>query len=151
MKYSVDIVIEKPREEVIRKLDNTDNMKHWQKGLVSTEHISGIPGKIGAKMKLNFKLGKREFTLTETITKSNFPDEFHGTYSTKGMYSKQVNYFKETPEGHTKWISENEFEPGNFMMRVMLFLMPSAFKKQSKQYLVAFKDFVENDSSVAEE
>ncbi len=150
MKYSVDIIIEKPREEVIRKMDNTDNMKHWQKGLVSTEHISGIPGEVGAKMQLNYKLGKREFTLIETISKRNFPDEFHGSYSAKGMYNEQKNYFKETPEGHTKWISESEFEPGNFFMRAMLFLMPGAFKKQSKQYMIAFKDFVENGTSVAE-
>ena len=56
MKYSIDIIIEKPLDEVIRKLDNVDNMKHWQKGLVATEHISGTPGEIGAKMRLKYKI-----------------------------------------------------------------------------------------------
>ena len=149
MKYTVDIIIEKPREEVIKKMDNPDNMKHWQRGLVSTEHLSGTPGEVGAKMQLNYKMGKRDFTLVETITKRNFPDEFHGTYSAKGMYNIQENYFEDTPEGHTKWVSKSEFQPSGFMMRMMLLLMPGAFKKQSMKYMVDFKNFVENGASVA--
>ena len=150
MKYSIDITIELPRDEVIKKMDNTDNMKHWQKGLVSTEHISGTPGDIGAKMQLNYKLGKREFNLIETITKNNFPEEFHATYNTKGMHNVQENFFEETPEGHTKWISKCEFIPSGFMMRIMIFLMPGAFKKQSMKYMVNFKNFAEKGTSVAD-
>jgi hypothetical protein len=139
-----------PRDEVIKKMDNPDNMKHWQRGLVSYEHISGTPGEIGAKMQLNYKMGKREFNLLETITKSNFPEEFHGTYSAKGMHNVQENFFKETPEGHTKWTSTCEFIPSGFMMRAMAFLMPGAFKKQSKKYMVDFKNFAEKGTSVAD-
>lgn len=150
MKYTIETIIEKPREEVIRKLDNVENLKHWQRGLVSAEHISGVPGEIGAKMKLNYKMGKREVDLIETIIKSEFPNEFHATYDAKGMRSVQHNYFEETPEGHTKWINKNEFEPEGFMIRLMAFLMPGAFKKQSSQYLNDFKKFAETGSSVAE-
>ncbi len=148
MKYAIDIIIEKPREKVIQKMDNIDNMKHWQKGLVAAEHISGIPGEIGAKMRLTYIIGKRKFELTETITKRNFPDEFHGTYRTENMRSAQENYFEDTKEGHTKWISVSEFTPTTFTMRAMIFLMPRAFKKQSKTYLVDFKNFVEKGVSI---
>lgn len=150
MKYSIEITIEKPQSEVIKKLDNIDNMKHWQKGLVSSEHISGTPGEVGAKMRLNYKMGKRDLTLIETITKRNLPNEFHGTYTTKGMHNIQENYFEETPEGHTKWISNCEFIPSGFVMKAMVFLMPGAFKKQSKQYMIDFKNFVEKGISVAD-
>ena len=149
MKYSIDIIIEKPLDEVIQKLDNVDNMKHWQKGLVATEHISGTPGEIGAKMQMKYKMGKREFDLTETITKRNFPHEFHATYTAKGMHSHQENFFESTNDGYTKWTSTSEFKPGNFMMKVMAFLMPGAFKKQSMTYMVDFKNFVETGASVA--
>lgn len=150
MKYAIDVTIKLPRDEVIKKMDNPDNMKHWQKGLVSTEHISGTPGEIGAKMRLNYKMGKREFELIETITKRDFPEEFHGTYSAKGMHNVQENFFKETPEGHTQWVSNCEFVPSGFMMRAMAFLMPAAFKKQSKKYMVDFKNFAEKGISVAD-
>lgn len=149
MKYTIETIIKLPRNEVIKKMDNTDNMKHWQKGLISAEHISGTPGEVGAKMRLNFKFGKREMELIETIAKRNFPKEFHATYDTKGMHNIQQNFFQQTPEGYTKWVSECEFLPTSFTLRMMTLLMPGAFKKQSKKYMADFKNFAENGISVA--
>jgi hypothetical protein len=149
MKYTTEIIIEKPLEEVVKKMDSAENMKHWQEGLISTEHISGTPGKFGAKMKLNYDFGKRKMELIETITKQDFPNEFHATYTTKGVRNIQQNYFESTPEGYTKWISKNEFQPTNFMMNAMLFLMPGAFKKQTKKYMTNFKNFAEKGTSVS--
>ncbi|BAO74277.1 SRPBCC family protein [Winogradskyella sp. PG-2] len=149
MKYKTEILIKKPIQEVIHKMDSADNMKHWQEGLVGAEHISGLPGQLGAKMKLTYDFGQRKMELIETITKQNFPREFHATYSTKGVRNIQQNYFESTANGHTKWIGENEFQPTNFMMNAMLFLMPKAFKKQTKTYMINFKNFVEQGISVA--
>lgn len=148
MKYTIETIIELPRDKVIKKLDNTDNLKHWQEGLVSTEHISGTPGQVGAKMKLVFKMGKRHMELIENITKREFPNEFHGTYTTKGMHNVQENYFEELPNGHTKWVSKSEFIPTSFVLRIMTLIMPSTFKKQSKKYMDAFKNFAEKGISV---
>lgn len=150
MKYTTETIIELPREEFIKKLDNTDNLKHWQRGLVSAEHISGTPGDVGAKMNFSYKFGKREMELIETITKNSFPDEFHATYDAKGMHNIQKNYFEETPEGHTKWVSESEFIASSTMLKIMMFLMPGAFKKQSKKYMEDFKNFAEKGESVAD-
>ncbi|APY07518.1 hypothetical protein BWZ20_04050 [Winogradskyella sp. J14-2] len=149
MEYTTEIIIEKPLEEVAKKMDSTDNMKHWQEGLISTEHISGTPGQFGAKMKLNYNFGRRKMELIETITKQEFPNEFHATYTTNGVRNIQQNYFERTPLGHTKWISKNEFQPTNFMMNAMLFLMPGAFKKQTKKYMTNFKNFAEKGTSVS--
>ena len=150
MKYTTEIIIEKPLQEVAKKMNSAENMKHWQEGLISAEHISGTPGEFGAKMKLKYQLGKREMELIETITKQDFPNEFHATYTTKGVRNIQQNYFETTPEGHTKWISKNEFQPTTFMMNAMLFLMPRAFKKQTKKYMDNFKNFAEKGISVSD-
>ena len=150
MKYTIEIMIDLPREEVIKKLDNADNMKHWQKGFVSYEHLSGTPGKEGAKMALNYKMGKREIAMTETITKTNFPDEFHATYEAKGVFNVQKNHFTEVDNNTTRWVSESEFKFSGFMMKTMAFLMPGAFKKQSCKYLEDFKNFAEKGTSVAD-
>lgn len=149
MTYNVEVTIDLPRSEVIKKFDSTENMKHWQEGLIASEHLSGTPGEVGAKMKLVYKMGKREMTLTETITKQNFPSEFHSTYDTIGMHNNQKNYFEDIDGKQTKWISKCEFLPTNFTMRVMIALMPRAFKKQSKKYMVDFKNFAEKGTSVA--
>lgn len=150
MKYSSEIVINLPREEVINKLDNAENMKLWQRGLISYEVISGIPGKEGSKMEMQYKMGKREVTLIETITKQNFPEEFHAIYDTKGVHNIQFNNFYMVDENTTKWVSESEFQFSSFMMKAMSWLMPSAFKKQSMKFLVDFKNFAEKGISVLE-
>jgi hypothetical protein len=150
MKYNIELIINLPRDKVIRKMDNVDNMKHWQRGLTSAEHISGTPGEVGAKMQLNYKFGKREMQLIETISKRDFPREFHANYDTKGMHNVQENFFEETPDDKTKWISKCEFIPTNFMMKMMTTLMPGVFKKQSKKYMDDFKNFAENETSVAD-
>ena len=149
MKYTIETIINLSRAETIRKLDNVENIKHWQRGLVSAEHISGTPGEVGAKMKLSYKFGKREMELMETITKRNFPHEFHATYDTKGMHNIQENYFEAVGMDQTKWTSKSEFIASSFMLRMMMFLMPGAFKKQSKIYMEDFKNFAEKGTSVA--
>ena len=150
MKYTNEIIVELPLDTFMSKFDNTENMKHWQRGLESAEHISGTPGEFGAKMKLNYKFGKRKMELLETVTHKNSPNEFHATYNTKGIHNKQENFFEQTPEGYTKWTSKSEFIPLNLTMRIMTTLMPGAFKKQSKKYMQDFKNFAENGSSVAD-
>jgi len=149
MKYSTEIKVNAPLEECIKKMDSVENMKHWQRGLVSVAHISGDLGQLGAKMQLTFKLGNRKMQVIETITKRNFPKEFHANYTTKSMHNVQENYFEKTSDGFTKWISVSEFFPLDFMMRCMLFIMPKAFKKQSLKYMQDFKNFVEKGTSVA--
>lgn len=149
MKYTSKIVVNVPLTEFLHKFDHAENMKLWQKGLVSVEHVSGTPGMVGAKMKLKYKMGKRHMEMIETITHRQMPNEFHGTYSINGMDNMQENYFEETEEGHTTWTSTSEFLPLNFQMRAMLWMMPKAFKKQSMQFMTDFKKFAENGTTIA--
>lgn len=151
MKYTSEVIVNVPLNEFIHKFDNTENMKHWQKGLRSIEHISGTPGMVGAKMKLKYQTGKRSFEMMETITHRELPNAFHGTYSITGMTNIQENFFEDTEEGCTKWISKSEFLPLNFHMRMMLWMMSKSFKKQSKEFMMAFKKFAENELTATNE
>ncbi|MDT0608303.1 SRPBCC family protein [Croceitalea rosinachiae] len=147
MKYTTEITIDLPRKEFIKKLDNAENMKHWMRGLLGYQVLSGELGQEGARMNMKFKRGKGEMEMVETIITRNFPDEFHATYDTKGVHNIQKNYFKEV-DGSTKWISESEFQFEGMGMKLIAFLMPGAFKKQSMKYAKDFKNFAENGISV---
>lgn len=149
MKYRNSITIAKPLEVVIRKLDSVNNMKHWQEGLIRSEHISGTPRQFGAKMKLVYNFGNTKIELKETITKCNLPHELHASYNTKGMYNIQQNYFRTTSNGETEWVAEYEYLPTNFFMQLMTLSMPRIFKKESYRYMKNFKNFVEHNISVA--
>ncbi len=149
MKYTSKIIVELPLKEFLEKMDNSENMKHWQVGLVNYEQLEGTPGEVGAKMKLSYKFKKREMELIETITLKKLPNEIHMTYDTKGMFNRQEHYFEQTPEGNTKWKSVAEFIPDNFMMKVMTTFMKGVFKKQTMKYMTDFKNFAEKGTSVA--
>ncbi len=145
MKYINEIEINKPIARVIEIFDNHDNMDKWMEGLQSFEHISGTPGQTGAKSRLKFKMGKREIEMIETITTRNLPDEFSGTYEANGVFNIVKNSFVKLSDTKTKYITENEFQFKGFM-KIIAFLMPGAFKKQTMKYLTDFKNYVEKQA-----
>lgn len=148
MKYTSEIIIELPREQVIKVINNPENMIHWQRGLVSYEKLVGTPGEPGAKMRLNYQMGKRNMTLVETITSQNFPNEFHAEYITPGIHNLQRNFFHDIDGKSTRWESESVFKFESLSMKIMGWLIPGAFKKQSMKYLTDFKNFAEQGISV---
>ncbi len=143
MKYTAEIDIDLPRDRLIKLFDSSENLKKWQKGLIDYQHLSGTPGMVGAKMKLRYKMGKREIEMVETITKREFPDEFAATYEAKNVFNIVDNTFLPIGENKTKWVSYNEFRLKGFM-KLVGFLMPGAFKKQSIKSMEDFKNFAEN-------
>ncbi len=147
MKYSSDIEINLPREQVIDLFDNPDHMKAWQKGFISLTHLSGTAGQSGAQSTLKYKMGKREIEMVETIIKRELPTQFSATYEVKGVWNKVDNTFTEIDAEKTKWVTAHEFRMKG-MMKVMAFLMPGMFKKQSFQYMKDFKAFAETGKTV---
>ncbi len=146
MKYRCELKINLPRERVVELFDSTENLKKWQPGLISFEHIEGTPGEVGAKSKLKYKMGKKEVEMIETITSKNLPDEFSGTYEAKGVFNIVKNYFEPVGEDKTKYITEQEFQLSGFM-KIIGFLMPGAFKKETMKYMKLFKEFCENEGT----
>ena len=148
MKYSNEIEIDLSREKIIELFDNPDNMSKWQKGFISFEHISGEAGQAGAKSRLKYDMGKKggKVEMIETIISRNLPDEFNATYEAPGVFNQIENRFIETSPNKTKWESNNVFKFSSFKMKVFGFLMPSAFKKQSFQFMKDFKAFAEGEN-----
>lgn len=146
MKYSISIEIDLPRSRVIELFASTENMSKWQPSLVSTEHICGESGQVGAKMKLVHKMGKREVEMIETITRREFPDLFVGTYEAKGVWNEVINHFTEIEDARTGWRMDTEFQCKGVMW-VMCTLMPFMFKKETSASIRRFKTFAEGAGS----
>jgi len=144
LKYTVEIEIDKPIDDVIALFDDTDNLFQWMEGLQTFEPVSGTPGEVGAVSKLRFLMGNREIEMIETIKEKNLPDEYIGTYEADGVFNIVNNRFVAVTDNRTTWISENEFQFNSLMMKIVGFVMPGAFKKQSDKYLQNFKRFAES-------
>lgn len=143
MKHSNEIIINLPRKSVLELFNSVENLYKWQENLQSFEHISGIPGEVGAKSRLKYKDGRREYSLIETITVKNLPEEFSGTYETKNVWNEVKNHFMEIDNNSTKWTSECEFRFSGIMKFLSIFFS-NAFKQESMKFLVNFKKFAEN-------
>lgn len=144
MKFNCYVDIDLPIDRVVELFDNPDNMKHWQDGFISFEHMSGRPGGVGAKSKIRYKTKQGDFDLIETITVKNLPHEFTGTYEHKHMTNSMRNKFKQLGPTKTKWEAEIEYtEITNFMAKLMSWIMPSMFKKQTQKWMDQFKVFAE--------
>lgn len=142
MKYTCEIIIDKPIAEVITLFDDPENMKEWQPGFVSYEHLDGEYGKPGSRMRLKYKMGNRDIEMIETLITRDLPSSFVATYEAKGVFNKIEAHFEELSATRTKWVQHQEFEMSG-MMKVMRWVMPGAFKKQSMIYLRKFKEFAE--------
>lgn len=143
MKYTCEIEINKPVARVVTLFDNPENLKQWMPGLLSFEPLSGTPGQPGAKSKLKFQMRKREIEMIETVTVRNLPAEFSGTYEAKGVFNVVKNSFLPAGQDKTRYVTEQEFQFSGFM-KLMGFLMPGAFKKESMKYLHNFKKVAES-------
>lgn len=144
MRYTVSIEINAPIDEVVRRFDNPDNLREWMPGLVSFEHMEGTPGEPGAKSKMVFQMGKRRIEMIETVTERNLPSRFAGTYEAKGVYNEVGNSFSAIDANTTIYSSDQYFDFKG-AMKIIGWLFPGAFKKQSLKYLQDFKQFVERD------
>lgn len=150
MRYELYVDIDCPAADVLEIMMNPDNIKCWQRGFISLTPIKGTAGQEGAKSLLKYKIGNRDVEMTETITKLDLPRELHLTYQTNGVFNVQENYFYETDQG-TRWTTVSEFKFNSIFMKIMGFLMPGAFKKQSLRYMHDFKNYMESGVSVADE
>lgn len=134
-----------PRPKVVELFNNAENLGKWQPGFIRYKHLSGEPGEEGAQAMLVYEMGKRKTEMTETITLNQLPEAFHGTYETNGVLNIQENYFKEKSEGITEWTSVSEFRFSNPVMKIVGWILPGAFKKQSYLFMEKFKEFAESE------
>ena len=125
------------------KKDNSENLKKWQRGLVSYEHLEGEERTPGAKAKLTYEQRGKRFEMIETIIKFDLPEEFKASYTVKGTESIILNKFIDEGPNLTKLHTDTEFRLRG-IMKLFGPLMKGAFKKQTRKDLENFKKFVES-------
>lgn len=144
MKYMKEVEIGLPVEKVLELLQDPENMQHWQPGLIGYEPLDEKTGEVGSRMKLRFKMGKREIEMIETVLEKNLPEKLVLEYTTDSVYNLNTNLFQQISDSRTTWIQENEFQFQSIPLKIFGFLMPGMFKKQSQEYLDNFKKFAES-------
>lgn len=143
MKYSCDIDISLPRDRVVELFQDPTRIGEWQESFISMELVSGEPGQPGNVHKLLHKMGSREVEMIETITENDLPNRFVATYESGGVWNIVENDFSENPDGSTHWHIDTEFRCTG-LLKVMTWVAPGMFKKQTVKMQTDFKAFAEN-------
>ena len=144
MKYSESVDVNKPRDQVAALLRDPACLPKWQKGFVSIEALAGPPGEAGATARLDYAFGKRSITMTETLIATQWPESWIATYEASGVWNRQENRLIAVSPQITRWESDCEFRFATLPMKLMGWLMPGAFRKQTRAYLADFKAFAES-------
>lgn len=144
MKYSVHVDIKRPRAEVVEIFDNPDHLTRWQPDLIELEPLAGIPGQPDSQLRLVYRLGKRELEMIETVTERSLPERMAMRFETAGMTNRMVNRFEDLGDS-TRWHADHEFI-GTGWMKLMTWLLPGAFRKESLKTMRRFKTFVESEA-----
>lgn len=143
MKYRTEVIIDLPRARVVELAMDSSLVHQWQKECVSRTLLEGEHAGVGSKTEVVSKMGRREIVMIETITANNLPEGFSETYETTGVWNGIDHRFVELGDSQTKWVMDNEFQCSGLMMKLMTWLMPGAFKKQSQKYADNFKAWAE--------
>src|SRR5580692_1547369 len=98
MNHECTVDINAPVDKVVALFNDPNNLKEWQDGFVSYEHISGTPRTVGAKAKVNFVNGSRKIELVETIQVMNLPSEMKALYEHPHMSNTMTHYFTSLPD-----------------------------------------------------
>jgi hypothetical protein len=158
MKYIVSIEIAVPLERAVQLLADPAQLPKWLRGLVLHEPLNGTHGQVGTTSRVVLQMGKQKFEGTETITRRD-PVDLHGIPKGsvvhfdreivgEGMWSAVRERLSEAGPRTTLWQSENEYRFSGLLMRLVAFLMPGAFRKQSLQHMQDFKAFAEQGKDV---
>lgn len=147
MRYTEEIEIALPRDEVVRLFTDMASMPKWQKGLQSVELLSGEQGQVGARSRFVFLTGRRRMEMIETITHNSLPEAFHASYDAKGVHNVCENYLYEVGPDRTHWVTPNVFEFSG-PMRLIGLLFGRSFPKETRAQMRRFKAFAEQGTDV---
>jgi hypothetical protein len=144
MKFTLELPINKPRAEVWKAFDNPQNMKNWQRSLISFETISGTQGQPGAVSKLMFEEHGRQFELIERVTHRAELNRLDGVYENNFADNIVRNTFIEKGKDQTLWVVETEFKFKTLVMRVLGPIMKKNLVARTQKDMERFKEMLES-------
>jgi hypothetical protein len=148
--HSIEILVS--IDKVMELFGNQDYFKYWQKGLISAQNISGIPGEQNSTRQMKIRVAGTAITMKEEITRVDLPHVWEATYRTSGVLNRQSNRFRESETTinnqvikTTLWDANSTFKFTG-MMRLIGKAQPQLFKGQTLQHMEDFKTFAENQA-----
>lgn len=144
MKYSCEVVVNVKREDCIKLWFDESRFSEWQDGFQSKNWIEGNALETNSKADILYDQNGRRLELIEHVVDNSLPDFYLGEYIHKHMTNTQKVIFREIDTNKTLVCTEVNYTQFNGLMpKLMGFLFPRLFRKQSQKWLDQFKFMVE--------
>lgn len=144
MKYTVEITIHCPINNVVDAFIAVEDFPLWQDGFQRYELLEGNMWQNGSKATIEFEQKGQKIRLEETILENHLPAKLKAKYVHKHMENFQTTFFIQNNAGQTTVISEVEYTVfKGFLPKLMAWAMPKVFEKQSLKRLHDFKLYLE--------
>ena len=144
MKFTTEVIINKPIELVAKYFADPQYLESYQDGFLRKVHVSGEVGQEKAVSMLYYKQGKGEMELEETILIQKLPEQFKGHYHHKHMDNTMEVRFTAIDKNTTRYESDINYTAFRGIMPKMLSIFgKSMLRKQGQKWLDNFKIFVE--------
>ena len=141
--HKLEIEINRSVDDVGELFRDRTLIAKWQHGLLSSDPLPTLDGKL--RYKLIFQFGRRKMIMTETIMLDDLPKQYHVVYKMKGVRQSIHNSFSLVDNTTTIWKAETEFHFSGLMSLIARFMKPG-FEQQSSALMRSFKAMAESDS-----
>ena len=138
------IIINKPVKEVWDFSKDPDNLILWLSGFQKFEHISGVPGTVGAKAKHHFLERGKELVLDGELIEVVPEKRIIGILDSSMMLNTVTNSFIDLGNDQTEVSLSSDTQFKGFLWKQIGPLMKGEFKKRQEKDLQTLKQILEN-------
>ncbi|MEU0880340.1 SRPBCC family protein [Lentzea sp. NPDC005914] len=138
MRFTKEIVLDKPIEQVRVLTSDPDHLLHWQPDLVGITQHSPTPGVAGATATLTY----RKFRFEETVLAAT-ADERTSRYEARGMVHTITNRYRAVDDQHTLLVCENEIRTP-FLLRLFHRRINRVLQEETERNLANLKAYIDN-------
>lgn len=146
MKYNTSIKINAPTELVQELLIQPKKQLLWQTWLSDLQPLSGEMTQKGAVARLTYVVNGKKIVMTETILENTLPDKLVVHYNTVGADTTNYISLSAPTDKQTTIQMETEVKSKHFALKVLMWLLPTLFKKQTHTLLQQLKEYAERQA-----
>ena len=138
------VIINRAVKEVWEFFKDPDNLKLWLSGFQKFEHVSGIPGTVGAKAKHHFLERGRKLILDGELTEVVPEKKIIGILDSSMMVNEVTNSFTDLGNDQTEVLLSSDTQFKGFFWKQAGLLMKGEFRKRQEKDLQTLKQVLEN-------
>jgi uncharacterized protein YndB with AHSA1/START domain len=142
VKFTSEVIVDRPRERVLELFTTPGNVPKWQPGVRESRLLSGQLGYPGARARVVIETHGLKLEMIETIVERRLPDVYTVRYDGRGFKNLVENCFYEDGPGRTRWVMSNtlEFSP---LAAVASGVIKDILAKQNHESMKRFKAWAE--------